>query len=332
MTDITTETSVNETVEEENKMPKLPKSLSMTLPNDKLAKKLFTLDDEIFQILSGGEPVKIVEIQKPLVKSELRVEVERIADILQIPPDGFDKSVFLAVTAIQELGIEFVIPEMVYQILGGNKKDLSEDMRNEIIDSIRRLSKINVLFDMSALAKKIGYDNGDGKGAEFEGHLLPVERASKIIDGREMTVYKFLEKNVLLRVAQRKGQLLTINSIFFSTPKLKLSAGSDGTVSLKTFIINRVKEIIGSHVSTSKRVTRLEPTITFASIYKALRLDDPPKRKRQQIRSNCEKILNHLREIGEIDDWNFRREKSEHGTPEVTAIEIKFTTKKQQLR
>ena len=245
----------------------------------------------------------VIENRKLDIESPVKLIFAKDKNGADIPLKPFDNAVFGAAVSEYNAGNEITTYGRIFHILGGGR-DLRDapSVQAAIADSLRKLRQTQITVDLTALVKNRKYKkyasklelNQQYKGKIIiEGALLPTFSLSSVINGHliEEGAIQFLDKSPLVKIAEMKGQITTIPQDLLDIPKLRCTVK---TITLKTYLAERIVKSKGSNDKSRKHVCRLNKIILFDTIFSQLEIDDGEKWKKQDCRQNIKKILDHF--------------------------------------
>lgn len=289
----------------------------MRRPNEKLSEKVFTRTSEQYrQMIETGDEFEIVEAVikgKEIVTKYWLEHIDGYTDMT--PLREFDKDVLTACISAQEAGFKFATDRIIFHVLSGGKppySTITAEMREKILESIRRLMKTVIRIDMTDICKAVKKYGAKMSKPQLVSSILPCKYVDgAILNGQRTAIIEFLDESPLMTVAKAKGQILT-----FDVAELNV-AGQHNTpmiTELKNYILERVHEIKAhSHNMT--------PTITFADVFGHCGLSDAPRWQIQDARKAVFTVFEHLKSSGVIHSF----EKKKTGGA-YSAITFSYTT------
>ena len=262
---------------------------------------------------------KVQECKNPKLFSYLSVDSP---DAL---PNAFDELIYRAIISEIQADREFITPTMLYRNIGGSPdNDVSQAWKDKILNSVKKLARSWISYKIPAdLFQKLHYEIPN-KFKEiddfvcFEGHLLDcqfitLQQGDNIIDG----AFKIIATPPLFAMAEKKGQIITSDISLWQIPKLKVT---ENTLVLKNYIIEYILSVIGSRTHKKfitvgngrnkrriNRVTQLNQAILLNTLFAECGLQNLSKKQGQDARKAIEKIMNHLKNLNVISDWQFRK-------------------------
>ena len=217
----------------------------------------------------------------------------------------FDRAVLSVCIAEQAKGNQYTTANIIFHQLGGGR-NLTDKMRNEILNSLEKLSKIRVEIDMGESAEKKMYSLKDTKASKdgevvFRGYLLPTESITATVNGQTTDAIKFLSKGIIYGIANLKNQIETcplnlLNAPIRATPR---------NIAVNHYLLRRTLEIKGS------KNGKLRSVILFQDLYEKCGISSDNKRAKQQMRETATAILNFFVEQGVIKSFRFEKKDGE---------------------
>ena len=203
----------------------------------------------------------------------------------------FDREILSVASSLYAAGNEYQSPLMIYQALSGNREDvkLTPDMRNKIIQSLKKLRLTNIEID-SSQEEKVGWN----KKGHYEGALLPSERIEVMtLNGQEVVeCIHFLRNSPLYEYAAGKNQISRVNISMLNVP----INNTEDNVILKCYLLRIITSI-------KNPKSKLKPIIRYDTLYEYLGLDESDKYiriKKQLIRERTKEILKYWVDNGLI--------------------------------
>ena len=140
------------------------------------------------------------------------------------------------------------------------------------------------------ICQVMGYNNGNpfvGKAP-----LLPVAYIDfSAVSGDNDTLIFFTDKPPLLKMAQIKKQLISYNALLLDMP----GQNTPMNIASKNYTMLRIQEII-----LHKQLT---PTITFANVFKKLRIENADNKIKQHVREYMVAFFEHLKTEGVVKSF-----------------------------
>ena len=308
-----TETVEAEIVDDKN----LPQVVSKKSPQykfgiSKIDNVLF--DEEKNPAIYGASNESEVSVNVSRANSQKRVETLIYIDFNDAKKNGitisneeritpYDREIHNAVASLAADGNEYISTSMIFQLLSGNTSDernkMSDETREKILDSVRKMSFTRVLINSSAEMKA-----GMTTEARFERYLIPAEKAEIILNGQRVKdCIRLLNSLPLFDYASKKKQVVSIDIKMLDTP----IQNSSENITLKGYLLRRIMTI-----SKSKyKKNNMNNVIRYDTIYQYLKIQAPNqnalKVKRKQIRDKVKKLLDFWKKEKLIK--NYREEK-----------------------
>ena len=245
--------------------------------NDKLAKVIFKLSDEGTDELLSGDTFRIVEKRS-----------KKFGETM------FDRFVLAVCISEWLAGNRYTTVAIIYRALTGKigKKDSkpSVTQRKAIIESLEILMSRIVDYGAEDICQVMGYNNGNpfvGKAP-----LLPATYIDfSALNGESDTLIFFTDEPPLLKMAQIKKQLVSYNALLLDMP----SQNTPMNIASKNYTMLRIQEII-----LHKQLT---PTITFADVFKKLRIENAHVEIKRRIREYIIAFFEHLKTEGVVKSF-----------------------------
>lgn len=275
------------------------------------------LSDETFDAELDARKVKtgeVVESRRKNIVSPYKIINYSVSPVRLTE---FDRAVRNACIAEQSAGNEFTTPERIYHRLGGGK-NLYDDMRKAIMNSINRLASVRIEIEMKQAQEKFGYGKDLGTST-FCGYLMPTETLEVKINGHTVkSAIHFLNKGVTFGVADMKDQIITCEQNLLKAPIQHSERG----IALNHFLVRRTLEIKGSHEAhkANPHIHPLHKTILFETMLKKCGLENADRDIRFKVKKITEKILNFLVDNGAIKSYSFETV----GGGKVRSITLEF--------
>ena len=229
---------------------------------------------------------KFGEITSPI---KLSVDGENFS--ISEPLDQFDGGVLSVCNSEWNAKNPITTPSIIYRGLTGKvgKSDAepSKDQLAAIFNSVNKLMRLQLDYDMTNLCEKLKYNGG--KPERLVSTLLPCHYLkSSTINGKDTTIIYFDREPVLLTVAKIKNcQLLTYDAKLLDVP-----------IAVKNYVMQRIQEI---------KLHKLQPILTFDDIFQKCRLENASRDKKLDARNNILKFLEHLKSQNEISSFELTK-------------------------
>lgn len=286
----------------------LKKLESLVIPIDKLSDVLFDLEKQ--------DAEEIIENRKLGISTPIVVTRPKDSNGNDIPTNPFDKLIFWIALSEQNAGNSCVSHTRIFHSLGGGENfDHASNVKAAIINSLRKLRLTNLQADLTALtshSKSYKKSLEDLLGIEFNGNtviledsLLPTKTVTASINGKisDGVIY-FHDISILLNIASMKKQLVHCDPILLDVPNLRCTVQ---TITLKSYLLERILKIKGSLASNRKRVQKLNNIILFDSIFSKCDLTDKGRNRKAQYRAVISKILTHFINQKLISSFEFTK-------------------------
>ena len=264
--------------------------------NDKLAKVIFKLSDEGTDDLLNGDTFCIVE-----KRSKKFGEITTAYKILNAagyqilrPFTMFDRFVLAVCISEWLAGNHYITVAIIYRALTGKigKKDSkpSVTQRKAIIESLEILMSRIVDYGAEDICQIMGYNNGNPFVAKAP--LLPAAYIDfSSLNGESDTLIFFTDEPPLLKMAQIKKQLISYDATILDTT----GQNTPMNIETKNYTMLRIQEI-----ALHKQLT---PTITFADVFKKLRIENASNKTKMDVRNTMIAFFEHLKNGGVVKSF-----------------------------
>lgn len=264
--------------------------------NDKLAKVIFKLSDEATDELINGDTFCIVE-----KRSKKFGEITTAYKILNAagyqilrPFTMFDRFVLAVCISEWLAGNRYITVAIIYRALTGKigKKDSkpSVTQRKAIIESLEILMSRIVDYGAEDICQIMGYNNGNPFVAKAP--LLPAAYIDfSSLNGESDTLIFFTDEPPLLKMAQIKKQLISYDATILDTT----GQNTPMNIEAKNYTMLRIQEI-----ALHKQLT---PTITFADVFKKLRIENASNKTKMDVRNTMIAFFEHLKTEGVVKSF-----------------------------
>ena len=264
--------------------------------NDKLAKVIFKLSDAGTDDLLNGDTFCIVEKRsKKFGEITTAYKILNAAGYQVLRPfTMFDRFVLAVCISEWLAGNRYTTVAIIYRALTGKigRVDAkpSVTQRKVIIESLEILMSRIVDYGAEEICQIMGYNNGNpfvGKGT-----LLPAAYIDfSAVKGDSDTLIFFTDEPPLLKMAQIKKQLVSYEACLLDT------AGQNTSMNIeaKNYTMLRIQEI-----ALHKQLT---PTITFADVFKKLRIENAHAEIKRRVRDFMVAFFEHLKSKGVIKSY-----------------------------
>ncbi len=273
------------------------------LTRDKISNTL--LDEDI---INKGEQLLRMEKQgsKDTVTTRLVVtldpdEITKVSEHISINYrfSYFDKCVFDSICSLLEVGNNAISLAMIARNMMGKKSQYhpSENMLNEINETINKLEKIKVRIDLSEEISHFSQlkNKFTSSKAILQSRFLEFRRLDTILNGTETSVITFTAEPILLQYAKLRSQISSINSELLDTPTQK----NKTLLTVQTFLIQKINML--------KLNPFLPQCIMYESIYGLFDEEYANKNTKflyMKIRESIINILDYWVEKGFIHSYN----------------------------
>ena len=264
--------------------------------NDKLAKVIFKLSDEGTGELLSGDTFSIVE-----KRSKKFGEITTAYKILNAagyqilrPFTMFDRFVLAVCISEWIKGNRYTTVAIIYRALTGKigRSDAKPSItqRKAIIESLEILMSRIIDYGAEDICQIMDYNNGNpfvGKAP-----LLPAAYIDfSAVSGDSDTLIFFTDEPPLLKMAQIKKQLVSYDATLLDMP----GQNTPMNIASKNYTMLRIQEII-----LHKQLT---PTITFADVFKKLRIENASNKTKMDVRNTMIAFFEHLKTEGVVKSF-----------------------------
>ena len=264
--------------------------------NDKLAKVIFKLSDEATDELINGDTFCIVEKRsKKFGEITTAYKILNAAGYQVLRPfTMFDRFVLAVCISEWLAGNRYTTVAIIYRALTGKigKKDSkpSVTQRKAIIESLEILMSRIVDYGAEDICQVMGYNNGNPFVAKAP--LLPAAYIDfSSLNGESDTLIFFTDEPPLLKMAQIKKQLISYDATLLDTT----GQNTPMNIETKNYTMLRIQEI-----ALHKQLT---PTITFADVFKKLRIENAHVEIKRRIREYIIAFFEHLKTEGVVKSF-----------------------------
>ena len=223
----------------------------------------------------GGKPVlSIISINI----SELK-NVTISNDVMLNP---YNRAIHNIAVSLYNAGNTHITPSLIYHTINGGRreKEVPEQVRQDIMDSMRKLMLTFIKIDATEEAKAFGFDK-----LTFEGYLMPVKLVTALINGQEVESFKFLDEPPLYTYASKKKQISRCDIGLLAAD---ISMTPENIV-IRDYLLEQILTMQNTH---NKR----NNVILYDTLYEYLGVEAPNnnalKQKRLGIREKVKTILN----------------------------------------
>ena len=275
------------------------------------------LSDEVFDAEFDANEIKSSEVVESRRKNI--VSPYKIKNFSKSPIrlTEFDRAVRNACIAEQSAGNEYTTSERIYHRLGGGK-NLTDDMRKAIMDSVWRLASVQIVIEMEKAQEKFGYGRDTGIST-FRGYLMPTETLEVKINGQLVkSAIHFLKKGVIWGVADAKSQIISCDQKLLEAPIRHSERG----IALNHFLVRRTLEIKGSHEAhkTNPHIRPLRKVILFETMLRKCGMENADSDTRRKVKKIIKEILEYEVELDVIKSYSFELV----GGGKVRSISLEF--------
>ena len=264
--------------------------------NDKLAKVIFKLSDEGTGELLSGDTFCIVEKRsKKFGEITTAYKILNAAGYQVLRPfTMFDRFVLAVCISEWLAGNHYTTVAIIYRALTGKigKRDSkpSVTQRKAIIESLEILMSRIVDYGAEEVCQVMGYNNGNPFVAKAP--LLPAAYIDfSALNGENDTLIFFTDEPPLLKMAQIKKQLISYDATLLDTT----GQNTPMNIEAKNYTMLRIQEI-----ALHKQLT---PTITFADVFKKLRIENASNKTKMDVRNTMIAFFEHLKKNGVVKSF-----------------------------
>ena len=212
----------------------------------------------------------------------------------------YDREVHNAVSTLCVAGNKYITPQMTYQVLSGNKKDvkMTAKAREEILGSIDKMRFTAILIDSTQEARA-----GWVKEAVYKGALIPSESVKIVtLNGQEVKECIHLFRTPpLYDYANDKNQIDRVNIKMLNVPV----SNTPENIELKGYLLRRI-------MSAKNEKSNIKPIIRYDTLYKYLGIEGSNenvlRNKKKDIRDRTKKILKFWVTEGFIQGYEEEKE------------------------
>ena len=274
------------------------------IPNDRVSKKLFNLTtadiqdwieyNKTYNFIEMKNHKKFGEIGCPI---KLSIEGEKFS--ISEPLTHFDSSVLSVCISEWAVDNKITTPAIILRGLTGKigKGDAepSKDQLAAIFNSIDKLMRLQLSYDMSELCEKLKYNNG--KPEKLVSTLLPCHYIkSSTVNGKDTTIIEFDRESPLYKIAKIKNnQIVTYDATLLDVPNQQ---NTPMNITVKNYVMLRVQEI---------KLHKMIPVITFDDVFHKCRIDNADNKKKLRAREIIIEFLEHLKKHSEIKDFELTK-------------------------
>ena len=275
-----------------------------TVSNDRLSKKILELtQDDLQDWIEQHKTLNFIEMfnHKKFgeITSPIRLSVDGENFSISEPLDQFDGAVLSVCTSEWLANNKITTPAIIYRGLTGkvgrSDAEPSKDQLAAIFNSVNKLMRLQLDYDMSNICEKLKYNRG--KPERLVGTLLPCHYLkASTINGTDATIIYFDAEPILLTVAKIKNnQLLTYDATLLDVPKQQ---NTTMNISVKNYVMQRIQEI---------KLHRLQPIITFADVFEKCRIKNANRKKKMDARNAIVDFFEHLKAKSVIRDFELTK-------------------------
>ena len=274
------------------------------IPNDRVSKKLFNLTtadiqdwiefNKTYNFIEMKNHKKFGEIGCPI---KLSIEGEKFS--ISEPLTHFDSSVLSVCISEWAVDNKITTPAIILRGLTGKigKGDAepSKDQLAAIFNSIDKLMRLQLSYDMTELCEKLKYNNG--KPEKLVSTLLPCHYIkSSTVNGKDTTIIEFDRESPLYKIAKIKNnQIITYDGTLLDVPNQQ---NTPMNITVKNYVMLRVQEI---------KLHKMIPVITFDDVFQKCRIQNASRKTKLDARNTMIEFMNHLKSHSEIKEFELTK-------------------------
>ena len=186
----------------------------------------------------------------------------------------WDKRVYIATASLFDGGNETVTLTQIYKIMG-NDGSPAPNQVEKINDSLTKMGTARLYIDNQGEINK-GFKYPAFK---YDAPLLPFERITATVNGKETTAIHILKEPPLISFARGRKQITTIDLELLKSPISK----TDDNLRIDDFLLEYIAHL--------KKDRKLSSKITFDTICKAC--NATTKKQKQRLPKKIEEYLKH---------------------------------------
>ena len=197
----------------------------------------------------------------------------------------YDELVYIAISALFSVGNDYITTAQIYNAMGFEGRPSKYDI-DKINKAITKMSGARIHIDnLEEIQAKYKYPV-----VKYDGSLLPMERASIIINGQlaEAAIHIFREPP-LISFARGRKQITTIERKLLASPISK----TDQNIRLQTYLIERISRIKNDSKSSNK--------ILFETLYSETGINTA--KQKQRAPEKIKQLLDHYKECDFIKGY-----------------------------
>lgn len=278
-------------------------------PTSKLAQKITDLDfNELVEINVTGRKDK--GSVKTLAKFEYLGDDPSIELTKTMTP--FERAVHFAVGTLWASGIHTFAPSKIHEVMTG-KTDPTSRQAKRIEDALDKQRKTFATIDFTEEARnrELSFEGDRVEDFKIETVALDADKlAMRVSGGKRVAGYQMKDAPVLYRYSSTIKQVEQLPAKMLETG----DAGSDTetNIAIKVYLVQRIAMMKGP---SSKSVSNV---IKYQSVYDAVGLKKPDRKKRQAVNDYILKVLNIWKSRGYIKGYRERRNGQKREAVEVS--------------
>lgn len=284
----------------------------LTMPNDKLTKRLFnhTPEEYITLFEEGGEIIEVKNFPNvgEIITPYWLELVDNYTD--KSPLTMFARAVFTACVSEWVIGNRHTTVGIIFRHITGKPRNSNAQptsaMKELILFCIRKMMCTVLRVDMTEVCKNLNYN--DGVPLVLNAPILPCKYVEEVINGQQSTIIYFYDESPLLTVARVKNnQLLSIEPKLLNVSN---QSNSSRNISVRHCIVQRVLEIIRH---------KMKPVIKFDYVFQVCGLVNSDYEQKYEVIHEAIEIFEYLQSGGDIISFNVNKEGNEY-----VSIEFSF--------
>ena len=297
-------------------------SKKRVVPNDRLSKILFNLtSDDYKYLIEKQDTIAFVEMNHHKkfgeISSPLKIDIDGEFFSISEPLNQFDSAVLSVCISEWLANNKITTPAIIFRGLTGkigrHDAEPSKDQLAAIFNSINKLMRLQLTYNMKDICEKLNYNGG--KPELLVSTLLPsLYIKASTINGNDATTIYFTAESPLLRIAKLKNeQLLTYDATLLDVPNQQ---NTPKNITVKNYVMQRIQEI---------KLHKMTPVITFDDVFEKCRIKNSDNKTKLRARETIMEFMNHLKSHSEIKDFEVTKKGN-------SFYSVKFSYPKKTLR